>query len=446
MHPIQKIISAYKSGSHTGIFSNCSASEYVLRAVMRRCKAHGIPALIEATANQVNQDGGYTGQTPKDFYEWCHKLAESENFDTSKLILGGDHLGPLTWTNLSETDAMSKAERLISEYVSAGFTKIHIDTSMRLATDDNKKPLCDEVIAERGARLCAAAESAFRMRCEKYPDAVSPVYVIGSEVPIPGGAQEHEGLGVTSRENCLATISAFKKAFEEKGLTDAWERVVAVVVQPGVEFSEDEVFVYDSDIAEELCAAIKNERFVFEGHSTDYQPRPALWELINDGIIILKVGPALTFALREALFALENIEKITMQGRIAELSRFSEVLEKVMLEKPEQWNKHYHGDESKQKMNRAYGFSDRARYYLPEPDVKDAINRLVKNLYKPVALPLLSQYMPIQYARVRDGELENKVDELILDRIGDCIDDYIFAISSESFACGRGAVGASGSY
>jgi len=431
MHPIQKIIKKYKSGEHIGIFSNCSASEYVLRAVMRRCKAHGIPALIEATANQVNQDGGYTGQTPKDFFDWCQELAAIEGFDTSNLILGGDHLGPLTWTELSEEEAMSKAEELIREYVLAGFTKIHIDTSMRLATDNRTKPLSDATIAGRGARLCAAAEEAFKKRLEDVPDTISPIYIIGSEVPIPGGAQEHEGISVTSKENYIATISAFQKAFEEKKLTSAWERVVAVVVQPGVEFSEDDVFVYDSNAAKELCAAIHDERFVFEGHSTDYQPRPALRELVNDGIIILKVGPALTFALREALFALENIEKITLRGSNAKLSGFSNMLENIMLEKPEQWNRHYHGDEYKLQMNRAYGFSDRARYYLPEPAVKESIIKLINNLDKPIALPLLSQFMPIQYARVRDGIIKNNVDEIILDRIGDCIDDYIFAIQEQ---------------
>jgi len=427
MHPIQKIITSYKSGQHIGIFSNCSANEYVLRAVMRRCKAHGIYALIESTANQVNQDGGYTGQTPKDFYEWCHGLAKSEGFDESKLILGGDHLGPLTWTKLIEAEAMEKAERLIKDYVLAGFTKIHIDTSMRLADDDPNKRLADEIIAERGARLCLAAEAALQERRESLPDAVSPVYIIGSEVPIPGGAQEHEELGVTSKENCLATIVAFKNAFEKKGLAEAWQRVIAVVVQPGVEFGEDDVFVYDSKKAEDLCSAIKNDRFVFEGHSTDYQPRAAMRQLVSDGIIILKVGPALTFALREALFALENIEKIVLHGCGAELSRFSEVLEEIMLEKPDQWNKHYHGDEHKKWINRAYGFSDRARYYLPEPAVKEAIKRLVSNLNEPIALPLLSQFMPIQYTRVRNGTLENNVNELIPDRIGDCIDDYIYA-------------------
>jgi len=427
-HPIQEIITAYKAGKHTGIFSNCSANEYVLRAVMRRCKDNGIPALIEATANQVNQDGGYTGQTPEKFYEWCLEIAKRESFDTSKLILGGDHLGPLTWTSEPEADAMLKAEKLISEYVLAGFTKIHIDTSMRLASDDHSKPLSDEIIAQRGAKLCEVAEKAFKQRKAEVPDAIYPVYIIGSEVPIPGGALEHETLGVTGSENCLKTISAFRKAFESYDLNKTWERVVAVVVQPGVEFGEDDVYVYESEKAKALCQTLKKDRMVFEGHSTDYQPRPALRDMVRDGVIILKVGPALTFALREALFALENIEKIVLYGKGVILSDFAETLEAVMLEKPANWDKHYHGDAGKLKQNRAYGFSDRARYYLPEPLVTQSITRLVSNLSGPVALPLLSQFLPIQYARVRNGTLANKVDDLILDRIGDCIDDYIFAI------------------
>jgi len=429
MHPIQEIIKSYKSGVHEGIFSCCSANEYVIRAVLRRCKHAGLPALIEATANQVNQDRGYTGQTPQDFYRWCLELAKNEGFDTSKLILGGDHLGPLTWTKLDETEAMIKAERLISEYVLAGFTKIHIDTSMHLASDDPALPLSDYTIAARGAKLCAAAEVASEKRRIENPDSFEPVYIIGSEVPVPGGTHNHEEFNVTSKESFLDTISAFQKEFIENNLSGAWERIVAVVVQPGVEFGEDEVFVYNSEKAKDLCTIIKDKRFVFEGHSTDYQPRPALRELVRDGIVILKVGPALTFALREVLFALENIEKIIQRGPKSKLSNFAEVLETVMLAKPEQWKSHYHGDEDKQKFSRAYSFSDRARYYLPEPVVQEAINRLTANLDKPAALPLLSQFLPVQYSRVRDGTLENKVDELIIDKIGDCIDDYIYAIS-----------------
>ena len=435
MHPIQKIVTEYKSGKNTGIFSNCSANEYVLRAVMRRCSQSGLPALIEATANQVNQDGGYTGYTPKDFYDLCFKIAKNEGFDVSKLILGGDHLGPLVWANQSENEAMSKAERLISDYVSAGFTKIHIDTSMRLASDDPEKPLTNETIAKRGARLCTAAEAAFKEKQKDNPDVLCPVYIIGSEVPTPGGAtvtgkeKKQKELDITSKDNCLATITAFKKAFEDNDLGNAWERVVAVVVQPGVEFGEDEVHIYDSSKAKELCAALKNDNLVFEGHSTDYQPLSALHHLVSDGIIILKVGPALTFALREALFALECIEKISLNGSGTKLSGFSEVLEKAMLKKPGQWNRHYTGNEYRLKINRAYGFSDRARYYLPEPEVKAAIKRLVNNLNKPVALPLLSQFMPMQFKRVQEGIVKNKADDLILDKIGDYIDDYINAVS-----------------
>jgi len=428
MHLIQSIIEKYKTGKHIGIFSNCSANEYVLRAVMRRCKRENLPALIEATANQVNQEGGYTGQTPKEFYVWCHEIAKKEGFDTSNLILGGDHLGPLTWSKLSETEAMEKAEILVKDYVLAGFTKIHIDTSMRLEADDKTKPLSNEVIAVRGARLCAVAEKAFAERKQQFPDAIAPVYIVGSEVPIPGGATEHEALSVTSKDDCTATISAFSQAFETANLSAAWERVVAVVVQPGVEFGEDDVDVYSSEKAKELCSVLSGSRFVFEGHSTDYQPRPSLHELVRDGIIILKVGPALTFALREALFALENIEKIALSGKSAVLSKFSETLEAVMLEKPGNWISHYHGDEHKLKMNRAFGFSDRARYYLPEPEVKKSIQRLVSNLSEPLPLPLLSQFLPLQYARIRDGELNNNADEIILDKIGDLIDDYVFAV------------------
>jgi len=431
MHPIQDIISRYKGGAHAGIFSNCTANEFALRAVMRRCKKAGIPALIEATANQVNQDGGYTGQKPLDFYNWCLEIAKKENFDTSMLILGGDHLGPLTWTQLDETEAMEKAGVLVYEYVYAGFTKIHIDTSMRLASDDLNERLSDEVIARRGAELCAKAEEAFADRKKDFPNAPAPIYVIGSEVPIPGGAQEHEELQVTDSKACLETIDTFKQAFMRKDLEKAWDRVIAVVVQPGVEFSEDEVFAYNSDKAKELCQTVKNQQFVFEGHSTDYQPKQALFEMVRDGIVILKVGPALTFALREALFALENIETTLLPNNGGTpLSNFVLVLEEAMMENPGNWNKHYHGNEHELKIKRAYGFSDRARYYLNIQSVQDAISRLAKNLGDPIPLPLLSQFMPIQYARVRDGLIDNNFDELVLDRIGDCIDDYIFALGA----------------
>ncbi len=430
MHLIQEMVRRQKTGCHCGIYSCCSANEYVLRAVMGRAKAHGVPALVEATANQVNQFGGYTGMKPGDFHAYCTGLARRAGLPDDALILGGDHLGPLTWSSLGEAEAMAHAGDLVQEYVLAGFTKIHIDTSMRLGSDADGERLGDDVIAQRGAILCAAAENAFSQRQKEYPFAQAPVYVIGSEVPIPGGAQEAgESVCVTYHEDARRTVAAFESAFGALGLQNAWGRVVALVVQPGVEFGDREVFEYDRGRARLLTAVLRDyPSLVFEGHSTDYQPMGKLREMVEDGIAILKVGPALTFAFREALCSLERIETALFEGRGVWLSGFRATLETAMLESPGDWQKHYHGDGVSQRFSRLYSFSDRVRYYLPLPAVKASIGRLVGNFEGcRIPLPLLSQFMPSQYKKIRSGQLENSADALILDRIGECIDDYLFA-------------------
>ena len=54
------------------------------------------------------------------------------------------------------------AEDLIRSYVLAGFTKIHIDTSMKVADDDPNTRLSDETISRRGAHLARVAEDAYQ--------------------------------------------------------------------------------------------------------------------------------------------------------------------------------------------------------------------------------------------------------------------------------------------
>ena len=428
MHPLQSMVLQQKQGIPAGIYSCCSASEYVLRAAILRAKRHGVPLLIEATANQVNQFGGYTGMRPADFYAYIMGLAQGYGMPKDQIILGGDHLGPLTWTDLSEAEAMVYAEDLVSLFVEAGFTKIHLDTSMRLASDSKAERLSDATIARRGARLCKAAEAAYVRRAAVNPGSMAPVYIIGSEVPIPGGAQEAEdAVEITRPADCLATYEAFRNAFAEIGLADAWQRVIGLVIQPGVEFGNKDVFLYDRAKATDLIACLKELPLVFEGHSTDYQTPVCLRDMVQDGIAILKVGPALTFALREALFALECIEKELFQGTGGYLSDFRAVLEHAMLENPGNWTKHYHGDGNATRFARAYSLSDRARYYLPNPAVESAVVRLLENLSVPLPFSLISQYMPMQYPRVRSGAVQNKPIALLLDRIGDCIDEYYYA-------------------
>lgn len=427
-HPIQQMMDQRREGKICGIESVCSANGFVLEVALKRSKLFNAPVLIEATANQVNQFGGYTGMYPKDFYEMVLKMAAEIGVPENHIILGGDHLGPLTWQNLPETEAMEKSETLVYQYARAGFTKIHLDTSMKVA-DDPEGLLSTETIARRGATLYKAAMKGYEELKAEKPDAMRPVFVIGSEVPIPGGAQEAEDtLAVTKPEAFRDTVATYRRVFKEEGIEDGMNDVVAVVTQPGVEFGDDQVFLYDHDAATELCAALKEfPEVCFEGHSTDYQSKECLKRMVEDGIAILKVGPALTYGLRESLFSLSMMEKELVPEE--KQAHFIETLEKVMLEKPDNWKKHYHGDEKQLALCRKYSFSDRCRYYIGLPEVVESINKLFENLREyPIPMNMLHQYMPISYIKVRDGIIPLDPRELALDGIVAFMEDYEYAI------------------
>lgn len=432
-HPLKRIIHLQNKGIPVGICSVCSANRYVIEAAMDKALFHNALLVIEATANQVNQYGGYTGMKPIDFRNFVLDIAKSNDFPQDMIILGGDHIGPVVWRNDESQTAMSKSCELVRELIDAGFTKIHIDTSMRLVSDDRNKRLSTRYIAERGAVICKAAEDAFRVYKVNHPDAIAPVYIIGSEVPVPGGSLEHEdGISVTTAEDFEETLNSYKEAFDNANITNCWDNVIAVVVQPGVEFGNDFVLKYNREAAENLTKRLKlHKSIVFEGHSTDYQKPDSLKQMVEDGIAILKVGPALTFALREALFGLNMIEeKMYRNNNTISLSNFSRVLENVMVDHPVYWNSHYYGSEEQVILDMMFSFSDRCRYYLPSPEVLAATQKLIINLsLKEVPLTLLSQYMPVQYNKVRDNKLENNPKALIKDKIGEILKDYYFAVT-----------------
>lgn len=434
VNPLKQIVTKQKKGESVGIYSCCSANEYVIEAAIKAAKRDNSCVLIEATANQVDQNGGYTGMTPQDFKEFVHGIANKVGFTTDRIFLGGDHLGPLTFASLPETEAMEKSRELVRCYVAAGFTKIHIDTSMKVADDDPETRLSDETISRRGAELARVCEDTYQELLKTNPDAIRPVYIVGSEVPIPGGAQgADEGMQVTKVADFKATVKAFEDAFANAGLSETWKDVIGVVVQPGVEEKDAGCTEYDRAKAAELMASIKDfPNLVFEGHSTDYQTKFKLRELVEDGVGILKVGPGMTYAMREALFALSYMEDMMFHGREDEASHFIDVLEKAMLEEPKNWKKHYHGNENELWFKRKFSFSDRSRYYMPNSEVAAAKEKLITNLRNEgISLAALSQFMPIQYTKVREGVLENDPEALILDRITNTIDEYLFASHQE---------------
>lgn len=430
MHPLEEIIRNNKRSHKQGIYSCCSANEFVLKAAAERAKETGSFLLIEATANQVNQYGGYTGMTPSDFSAYVSRLVKQIGLPREKLILGGDHLGPLTFSDLPEEEAMRKAEELVRAYVLAGFTKIHLDTSMKTASDSKTAKLSDATIASRGARLCSVCEEAHAKLKKTEPEAMDIVYIVGSEVPIPGGAQEKEStVSVTKKEAAVASILSYRNCFEKESLHAAWERVIGLVVQPGVEFGDSDIFNYDRAAASQLSGALHGyEKMTYEAHSTDYQTKYALKEMVEDGFAILKVGPALTFALREALFSLSMMEN-EMSGLYGfEPSEFRAVLEHEMRADNSQWKRHYSGRAEEVGFKLDYSFSDRARYYLPRENVNSALRRMLRNMDKrEIPLALLSQYMPSQYSKVREHRLRPQPVEIIIDRVKNCIDDYLYA-------------------
>ena len=418
-----------RTGKRFGIPSYCTANELVIEAIFEQAKNFNDYVLIEGTSNQINQFGGYTGMTPADFRDYVFKIADKVNFQRDKIILGADHFGPLTWAKLNESEAMKNSCELVRLAVLAGFKKIHLDTSMKLSDDPLNERLSDEIIAERGAVLLNECEKAYQELLRSNPEEIRPVYIIGSEVPIPGGTQEEDDkLQVTRVSDFENTLKIYKRKFDEHNLSDRWHDIIAVVVQPGVEFGDKDIHFYNRQAARELTDSLKKyPDLVFEGHSTDYQTPGKLREMAEDGIKILKVGPALTFALREGLFALSFMERELIPEN--QRANFIETLESVMLANPENWRKHYHGSELDKFLARKYSYSDRCRYYFSLPEIKSAINKLFANIDS-VEIPagMLRQFMPRQYKLVRDNLLDLKADSLVKNFVASCTEDYNYAV------------------
>ena len=404
-----------------GIPSVCSAHPTVIEAAMLHARRRSAYLLVEATCNQVNQEGGYTGMTPADFRVFVERIAEKTGFPLDRLILGGDHLGPNPWKHLSADEAMTKASTMIEAYASAGFTKLHLDTSMGCAGEPVALP--DAVTAERAARLAAAAEKAVQGS-----SGIKPVYIVGTEVPIPGGAMEElDVLEVTKPEAARETIAIHRKAFEAAGVSEAFSRVVGAVVQPGVEFGNENVIAYQPEKAALLSATLSTlPGLVFEAHSTDYQTRDALRSLVIDGFAILKVGPGLTFALREAYYGLDQIAAFLFPGKRQET--LAATIERVMTAEPKNWQKYYHGSDSEQRIQRHFSYSDRVRYYWPHPEIDTAVKTLFA-LLEDVEIPetLISQYLRASYQSVRTGKIEPRAKALALDAVDLTLNDYFEA-------------------
>ena len=393
--------------------SVCSAIPLVLRALLRSARAFYTFALVESTSNQVDHYGGYTGMRPADFVRLVFGLAEEEGFPTERVLLGGDHLGPNTWRGRSAAEAMAETRALVEAYAKAGYQKIHLDASFVCA--DDPVSLTDEVVASRCADMARV--------CERASEGAPPVYVVGTEVPTPGGVRDDETMHVTTPADVERTLSVFRETFHRNGLHAAWERVVGLVVQPGVEFGDGQV--HDFQPVPELAEKILQQpRMAYEAHSTDYQTPDNLRRLVKHHFYILKVGPWLTYALREGAFLLEAIER---ELRPATPSRLRQTLMTAMKDDPGYWAQYYRGTPAEVDFKLCFSYSDRARYYLGRPAVQASLERLFSNLAGRIPQALLSLYLPAQYAAMRMGTSFDVPQDLVIDRVGGVIQHYLQA-------------------
>jgi len=411
MIDISSLLHRNRSGETVGLPCFCTANEMVLRSIFQYAQQHQVPAVIEATCNQVNQEGGYTGLKASDFRNWMESLMKEYGVSPDAIVLGGDHLGPNPWRHLPAEQAMEKADVLVKDYAQAGFKKIHLDASMACGGEATPS---FELVAERAARLCKIAE-------QNSPNVDELTYIIGTEVPIPGGeTDDMDELTLTSVARLNETIDTHLEAFEREGLSHVWPKVVSVVTQPGVDFSHTAIHRFEAEKAVELANAVKGfDNITFEAHSTDYQPTDALTELVNKHFFFLKVGPELTFRMREAVFALARIEDHLVREK--DRSGLLSAIDQAMESNSEHWTPYYQGDADEVKQLRHFSYSDRIRYYWTVPNVQSALNKLFSNFAdRKIPETIISQYFPDR----EFGSLDVSAAQLASDHIAKCMRRY----------------------
>jgi D-tagatose-1,6-bisphosphate aldolase subunit GatZ/KbaZ len=370
---LKEVVARNRAGEVCAIPSVCSAHPEVLRASLLLAEELDQPVVIEATSNQVNQDGGYTGMRPADFIAFVYAIADKAKVSRARIVFGGDHLGPQVWRRGPAESAMAKARVMVAEYVRAGFTKIHLDCSEGCMGETAQ--LGDALAAARAADLAAAALAA-----SDHPDSL--IFVIGTEVPPPGGARadEHGDIAPTTPASAAATLLAHSKAFREAGLAHILPQVAGLVVQPGVEFSPMQVHHLPMQRDPGLLAVLADwPEVCLEAHSTDYQNPEVFPRLAALGFAFQKVGPALTFAYRQAIYALDGLRQT---ANWASTEPLFDVMERLMLADPGFWQGHYHGTSGDLRVERHFGLADRIRYYWPRPQAQTAVAAVLADLAK----------------------------------------------------------------
>jgi tagatose-1,6-bisphosphate aldolase non-catalytic subunit AgaZ/GatZ len=87
---LQEVLRLNRESGRGGVYAVCSAHPQVIEAAIEQVLEDGSVLHVESTSSQVNQFGGYTGQTPLRFSDWIRAVAQRAGLPTNRVV-GGDH-------------------------------------------------------------------------------------------------------------------------------------------------------------------------------------------------------------------------------------------------------------------------------------------------------------------------------------------------------------------
>lgn len=341
--------------------SFCTANFNVIKILIIFAKYYNLPILLESTSNQVNQFGGYTGLTPRQFYKKIDKLKKKIKIKNKQVMIGADHLGPLPWKKLNSKIALKNAKTLIKKCISLKYDKIHIDSTIVCKDDKN---LNLNLIRSRSAKI-------FNTVPKK--DIKNIFFVFGSEVPFAGGGNTNK-IKPSVLNNIKVDYFLYNSIL--KNLNSNKKNKFSLVVEPGMAFSNSKISLPKLKKFKKNLSFSKKNNFSYEAHSTDYQRLVTLKKLVKNNFRFLKVGPELTFDFYQAIKKMEKIEDTNCNQK----SNISYELMKAMSKDNKYWKDYYKGTKKKIEFLKLNSYLDRMRYYWDSKNVKKSMIKLFKNI------------------------------------------------------------------
>ena len=339
--------------------SFCTSNIETIKSIIFFCHINKLPCLIECTSNQVNQEGGYTYKTPKIFVKEILALRKKIKFNPKNLFLGGDHLGPLPWAGNLNNIALKNSINLIKDYLNENFSKIHIDTSIQCKND---KYINSEIVFKRTSKILNNTIIQKKIK--------NRFIVVGTEVPLAGSGDKKK-IVITSNQRIKNEVFNFKKIFKKINLENNF---FGLVIEPGMKYSHSSITKPNFTNFRKKKNISKQNNFFYEAHSTDYQSKIILRQLVKNNFRFLKVGPELTYNYSRSLFFMENIEKEIIKNK---KSNIKKIIFSSMLKNKKYWKGYYIKKKPDLFLNSKL---DRMRYYFDTKEVTNSILTLKKNI------------------------------------------------------------------